>query len=108
MSGSIQYTLRRNARSRSVRISIHGRDEIIVSAPPRVSESFIERFVASRRHWIENKLKELKDLPDHIFIKSSKKDFESFLHSDAFKKVTSWGRAEILRGRPRHKVYTND
>ncbi len=34
--------------------------------------------------------------------------FQAFLKSDAFKQVTAWGRAEILRGRPRHTVYTND
>ena len=33
--------------------------------------------------------------------------FEAFLKSDAFKNVTAWGKAEILRGRPRHRVYTN-
>jgi len=38
----------------------------------------------------------------------TKQDFESFIHSDTFKQVTNWGKAEILRGRPRHKVYTND
>jgi heme-degrading monooxygenase HmoA len=38
----------------------------------------------------------------------TKADFEAFLHSDAFRTVTSWGKAEILRGRPRHKVYTNE
>jgi len=27
---------------------------------------------------------------------------------DAFKKAVAWGKAEILRGRPRHKVYVND
>jgi heme-degrading monooxygenase HmoA len=31
--------------------------------------------------------------------------FTAFLRSDAFKQVTAWGRAEILRGRPRHNVY---
>ena len=31
--------------------------------------------------------------------------FTTFLRSDAFKQVTAWGKAEILRGRPRHKVY---
>jgi predicted metal-dependent hydrolase len=78
MTGDIKYTLRRNARSRSVRISIHGRDEVIVSAPRFVSERFIERFVVSRAAWIESKIKQLKDLPDHLFIKSSKKDFEKY------------------------------
>ena len=38
----------------------------------------------------------------------TKDAFQAFLKSDAFKQVTAWGRAEILRGRPRHKVYTND
>jgi heme-degrading monooxygenase HmoA len=34
--------------------------------------------------------------------------FTAFVRSDAFKQVTAWGKAEILRGRPRHKVYTNE
>lgn len=37
----------------------------------------------------------------------SRESFDHFLQSPAFKQVTSWGKAEILRGRPRHKVYTN-
>ena len=35
-------------------------------------------------------------------------DFQRFLQSDDFSKAVSWGKAEILRGRPRHKVYLND
>ncbi len=35
----------------------------------------------------------------------SQEQFQAFIHSDAFRSVTSWGKAEILRGRPRHKVY---
>ena len=38
----------------------------------------------------------------------SKESFEAFIHSAEFKAVTSWGRAEILRSRPRHKVYLSD
>ncbi len=34
-------------------------------------------------------------------------DFQAFMASDAFKKAVAWGKAEILRGRPKHKVYTN-
>ena len=37
-----------------------------------------------------------------------KEDFDAFLKSDAFKNAVAWGRAEILRSRPKHKVYTND
>jgi heme-degrading monooxygenase HmoA len=33
--------------------------------------------------------------------------FDAFLRSEAFRKVTAWGKAELLRSRPRHKVYVN-
>ena len=37
----------------------------------------------------------------------TKESFDRFLQSDAFKSVVAWGKAEMLRGRPRHKVYVN-
>jgi heme-degrading monooxygenase HmoA len=37
----------------------------------------------------------------------TKEAFEAFVHSEQFKAVVSWGRAEILRSRPKHKVYLN-
>ena len=38
----------------------------------------------------------------------SVEQFKVFVKSDAFAKVTAWGKAEILRDRPRHKIYTHD
>ena len=35
----------------------------------------------------------------------SEEEFGAFLRSAEFKAVTSWGKAEILRSRPKHKVY---
>ena len=37
----------------------------------------------------------------------SKEAFETFLQSEEFRKAVAWGKAEILRSRPRHKVYLN-
>ncbi len=37
----------------------------------------------------------------------TKAAFEAFLKSDAFKNTVAWGKAEILRSRPRHKVFLN-
>jgi heme-degrading monooxygenase HmoA len=37
----------------------------------------------------------------------TKEAFQKFMQSPEFAKVTAWGKAEMLRGRPRHKVYTN-
>lgn len=31
--------------------------------------------------------------------------FTAFIRSETFKQVASWGKAEILEARPRHKVY---
>jgi chlorite dismutase len=36
-----------------------------------------------------------------------KEDFEAFIHSDAFRKTVTWGKEQILRGRPQHKIYLN-
>ena len=60
---------------------------------------------------VESHLYEDCAVPGSFLIQSqwsTKQDFEAFIHSDTFKQVTAWGKAEILRGRPRHKVYTND
>ena len=36
---------------------------------------------------------------------SRREDFDAFLRSPAFAKAVAWGKAEILRSRPRHKVF---
>lgn len=35
----------------------------------------------------------------------SKDEFVGFIRSDAFKQVTTWGRENVLRNAPRHKIY---
>ena len=67
----------------------------------------------------------LKTLPGHIeshmyedvqsvgsyVILSSWQDkaaFEGFLKSPEFARAVAWGKAEILRSRPKHKIYTHD
>lgn len=46
------YTLKRNARSRSIRISINSKAEVIVSAPKFVSVRDIESFLEKSSEWI--------------------------------------------------------
>lgn len=38
---------------------------------------------------------------------NDKEAFSQFIQSEKFAQVTSWGKEEILAGRPRHKVYAN-
>jgi heme-degrading monooxygenase HmoA len=36
---------------------------------------------------------------------SDEQAFREFIHSQAFKDVTDWGKEQILSDRPRHKIY---
>ena len=36
---------------------------------------------------------------------SDEEAFKSFIQSQAFRDVTTWGKEQILSGRPMHKVY---
>ena len=69
--------------------------EILKSLPGHV-ESHLYEDVASRGSYII--LSRWK----------SREDYEAFLRSDAFRSAVAWGRAEILRSRPRHHVYRDD
>src|SRR4051812_37924862 len=60
---------------------------------------------------VESHMYEDVEMPGSYVIMSewkSQEVFTTFLRSDAFKQVTAWGKAEILRGRPKHKVYTSE
>lgn len=39
---------------------------------------------------------------------NDKNAFDKFIKSEAFAKVTSWGKEQILAGRPAHKVYSGE
>ncbi len=46
--------------------------------------------------------------PGHYLILSRWNDrasFDAFIGSEAFRKVTNWGKEEILVGRPHHEVF---
>jgi heme-degrading monooxygenase HmoA len=48
------------------------------------------------------------DDPDSYAILSEWEDrqaFLAFIRSEAFRRVTSWGREQVLRGAPRHTIY---
>jgi len=38
---------------------------------------------------------------------SSEEAFNTFIKSDRFKKVTDWGKEQVLEARPEHKVYNH-
>jgi predicted metal-dependent hydrolase len=82
---NLDYTLRLSDRARLMYVSISGRDEVVVSAPQRASMTSIERFVASRAQWIFRKLDELRNLPEHLFLPHSKRQYE--MHKEAARAI---------------------
>jgi len=48
-----------------------------------------------------------QDDPTYLIVSdwSSEAAYTDFIRSDKFRKVTSWGLAEVLRGRPSHTTY---
>ncbi|MEZ6058946.1 MAG: antibiotic biosynthesis monooxygenase [Planctomycetaceae bacterium] len=38
---------------------------------------------------------------------TDEKAFTDFIHSQAFRDVTNWGKEQILSDRPRHRIYRN-
>jgi len=59
MNESVAYTLRRSARSRSVRLTVRPGGSIVVTAPHWLGMNVINRFLLSKKLWILEKLKVL-------------------------------------------------
>ncbi len=57
------YTLKKNKRSKSIRISIREGGEVLVTMPYRLPKYFAQRFVESKKDWIEERLNEQKENP---------------------------------------------
>jgi heme-degrading monooxygenase HmoA len=83
---------------------------------PGKEEEFVQGFLKTIDH--------LKSVPGHVESRmfedvtnkgsylimsqwQSKESFDAFIQSPEFKTLTQWGKAELLLGRPRHKVYLN-
>ena len=69
----------------------------------------IEHLKTDEGHVESHMYEDVQSVGSYVILSqwASKEAFDKFIQSEAFKKVTAWGKAELLRGRPRHKVYTN-
>lgn len=58
--GGMDYVLRRNRRSRGVRIRVEDSGEVKVSAPYRVSKKMVDEVVVKHEDWIRRQKRKLK------------------------------------------------
>ena len=83
---------------------IPGKEEVFEAACAKV----IDTMRGIDGHDSSSLYREVGDGEPSYLIVSNWKDedaFKAFIASDAFKKVTNWGKENILSGRPRHTTY---
>lgn len=69
--------------------------------------SVIEALRAAAGHGTSTLWKDVTDDASYLITSewSDEKAFTDFIHSQAFRDVTTWGKEQILSGRPQHKIY---
>ena len=62
---------------------------------------------AADGHTLSTLWKDVSDSASYLITSewSDEQAFQAFIHSDAFRAVTNWGKEQILSGRPQHKIY---
>jgi hypothetical protein len=56
----MQYTLKRNSRTKRVSIRLDGDGEVIVTAPERVNQKTIDQFITQQQAWIDHQRQQLQ------------------------------------------------
>jgi heme-degrading monooxygenase HmoA len=69
----------------------------------------MEALNAAEGHTLSTLWKDTSDGASYLITSewSDENAFTEFIRGEAFRNVTSWGKEQILSGRPRHKVYKN-
>jgi len=67
----------------------------------------LEALKAAAGHTQSTLWKDVADSASYLITSewSDEQAFASFIQSQAFRDVTSWGKEQILSGRPQHKIY---
>lgn len=83
---------------------LQGKEQVFERAFERVLEAMQGMAGHSESHLY----KDVAKTNSYLIISdwSDKTAFDTFIKSDAFAKVTNWGKEQILAGRPRHQVFT--
>ena len=74
----IVYTLKKNKKSKGIRLIIHTDGSFIVTAPRRMPEAFVTQFIRAKSEWVIEKLDYFKHHPNIAFQKGTKKEYEAY------------------------------
>jgi heme-degrading monooxygenase HmoA len=106
------FTIANRIRSRFAMITVGMNYHVIEGKQADFEEKFaavIGALRAAEGHTSSTLWKDVSDSASYLITSewSEEQAFLDFIHSQAFKDVTSWGKEQILSGRPQHKIYKN-
>ena len=88
----ILFTHKKNPRSKSIKISISGSGEVIVSSPPYTPYFLVKRFVQTNAHWIEMQKRKIASKQASIITDTSVLIFgKNYRRRDVFLKTIPIG-----------------
>ena len=83
----ITYTHKKNSRSKSLKISVSGTGEVILTTPPFTPKFLADRFIQTNSHWIELQKRKIASVQSNILTDTSVVIFgKKYLRSDTFSK----------------------
>jgi hypothetical protein len=71
----IEYTLKRSKRAKRLRIAVYCDAHVVVTAPRKVNDIIIQKFIVSKAEWLFQKIDFFKKIEKRIFLKFSEKDY---------------------------------
>lgn len=94
---NIEYTLRLNPRSKSIRLAIHAGGDFIVTSPPRIKQEMIDHFIKLKSDWVIEKINHFRNVVKPLVPRKTKAEQKAeytCLKKDALKiateKVLHW------------------
>jgi predicted metal-dependent hydrolase len=95
-----QYIIKPSKRSHRIRISVSG-GRVIITAPPRVSQAYLDRIVESHRGWIERAIRKHEKLTagvklsQDVFDKNGFVDYTKALVKDNYMLIAAPYRVKL-------------
>lgn len=74
----VPYTIRSNSKSKKISIRVQEGGQISITKPTRVSVRYIENLVETKKIWITEQIKTLKNRPKKLLSHYSAKDFDKY------------------------------
>lgn len=78
LTGEVEYTLQTSERARNLRLTIHQDGTIVVTAPVRLNQDYIDRFIQEKSAWVIKKLDRFKKDPKRIIVEGGRNGFARY------------------------------